>query len=67
MGSRARCSGCGRFLVLAGTGRPKLYCGARCRVRAYRERQREAHAAPLTLHAALGTEPATRLGREQER
>lgn len=40
-----------------GGGRTKRYCGPRCRTAAYRARPPSW--APDTLHAALGTVPAT--------
>ena len=42
--SRDRCSGCGVRLSWAPTGRPREYCGATCRSRAYRERIRRERA-----------------------
>ena len=34
-----RCASCGKSLVAAATGRPRLYCGDRCRRRAFVERR----------------------------
>jgi hypothetical protein len=41
-----------------GGGKTKRYCSPRCRTAAHRAGQNRVNA-PLTLHEALGTEPAT--------
>jgi hypothetical protein len=40
----ARCEGCGRRFARAATGRPRRWCSAACRQRAYQDRVRGADA-----------------------
>ena len=57
-------AGCTNRLSAPGPGRPAKYCSTACRVRAHRQRQREA-AQPVTVE--VGTGSASSRGRHPDR